>query len=201
MAEATVYVIDDDEAVRDSLAFMLDCAGLNVRTFSSAGAFLEGMSDLEPGCIVTDVRMPEISGIELLHRLKAAGARHRTIVITGHGDVQLAVEAMKAGAADFLEKPFEEDQLLRSIKAAIAEGVTLLEADTERRRLAGLFESLSPRERDVLQGVVEGKLNKTIAFELGISARTVEVYRANMMAKTGAKGLSDLVRMALFAQR
>jgi two-component system response regulator FixJ len=200
MAEPVVHVIDDDEAMRDSLAFLLDTVSLSVRTYASAVQFLEQIEDLAPGCIVTDVRMPEMSGLELVRRLKELGAPHPTIVITGHGDVPLAVEAMKSGAVDFLEKPFEEETLLRAIHLALAAGERTQEDLTEKHRLQSILEALSPREQEVLQGVVEGKLNKTIAFELGISPRTVEVYRANVMSKTGARGLSELVRMVLLAR-
>jgi two-component system, LuxR family, response regulator FixJ len=200
MAEPVVHVIDDDEAMRDSLAFLLDTVSLSVRTYASAIQFLEHVDGLAPGCIVTDVRMPDMSGLELVRRLNERGAPHPVIVITGHGDVPLAVEAMKLGAMDFLEKPFEEETLLRAIRSALAVGGRSQEDLAEKRRLQSIFEALSPREQEVLQGVVEGKLNKTIAFELGISPRTVEVYRANVMSKTGARGLSELVRMVLLTR-
>jgi two-component system response regulator FixJ len=199
MADPVVHIIDDDEAMRDSLAFLLESVSMATRTYESAVEFL-AQETLEPGCIVTDVRMPQMSGLELVRRLKARGAPHPMIVITGHGDVPLAVEAMKAGAADFLEKPFDEETLLRAIRTALAQGVQSEEDLAEKQRLKAIFESLSPREQEVLHGVVDGKLNKIIAFELGISPRTVEVYRANVMSKTGAHGLSELVRMVLLAR-
>lgn len=201
MVEATVHVIDDDEAMRDSLSFLLDAASLPNRTYESALQFLDQLDQLTPGCIVTDVRMPDMNGLELVRRLKERGVGHPMIVITGHGDVPLAVEAMKAGVADFLEKPFEEDALLRAIRSALTDGARAQEDLEEKRRLKAIFEELSPREQQVLEGVVAGKLNKVIAFELGISPRTVEVYRANMMSKTGARGLSELVRMVLQTRR
>ena len=201
MVEATVHVIDDDEAMRDSLSFLLDTASLPNRTYESALQFLDQLDQLTPGCIVTDVRMPDMNGLELVRRLKERGVGHPMIVITGHGDVPLAVEAMKAGVADFLEKPFEEDALLRAIRSALTDGARAQEDLEEKRRLKAIFEELSPREQQVLEGVVAGKLNKVIAFELGISPRTVEVYRANMMSKTGARGLSELVRMVLQTRR
>jgi two-component system response regulator FixJ len=171
MVERVVHVIDDDEAMRDSLAFLLDAASLPVRTYASAQQFFEQIDDLAPGCIVTDVRMPDMSGLELVRRLKERGVTHPTIVITGHGDVPLAVEAMKSGALDFLEKPFEEEALLRAVRSALADGERVQEDLAEKNRLQATLEALSPREREVLQGVVDGKLNKTIAFELGISRR------------------------------
>lgn len=200
MSERVVHVIDDDEAMRDSLAFLLESVDMSVKTYASAVEFLEGLADLAPGCIVTDVRMPEMNGLELVRRLRQAGAPHPVIVITGHGDVPLAVEAMKAGVADFLEKPFPEDALLDAIRAALSRGEVSTEDNAEKRRLQTVLEALSPREQQVLQGVIDGKLNKTIAFDLGISPRTVEVYRANMMSKTGARGLSELVRMVMLAR-
>jgi two-component system response regulator FixJ len=199
MAEPVVHVVDDDEAIRESLAFLLDAAGMTPRTYSSALDLLEKVDHLEAGCIVTDVRMPGMNGLELVRRLKELGIGHPLIVITGHGDIPLAVEAMKAGVVDFLEKPFEEEALLRAIRTALLVGGRSQEDQAERQRLRAILEALSPRERQVLEGVIGGKMNKIIAFELGISPRTVEVYRANMMSKTGAHGLSELVRMVLLA--
>jgi two-component system response regulator FixJ len=195
-----VHVIDDDEAMRESLAFLLDTSGLAARTYDSAVSFLDQLDASQPGVIVTDVRMPEMTGLELVKRLKARDVPLPIIMITGHGDVPLAVEAMKAGVVDFLEKPFEEDSLLAAIRSAMAEGAKADEDHAERDRLKQVLESLSPREHEVLNGVVEGKLNKVIAHELGISPRTVEVYRANVMSKTGARGLSELVRMVMLAR-
>lgn len=200
MAEPVVHIVDDDEAIRVSLSFLLDAAGLECRTYESALDLLEQIDDLAPGCILTDVRMPEMNGLELVRRLKERGVGHPMIVITGHGDVPLAVEAMKFGVVDFLEKPFEEDILLRAIRTALQQGERSHEDQAEKQRLRTIFEALSPREQQVLEGVVGGKMNKVIAFELGISPRTVEVYRANMMSKTGAQGLSELVRMVLLAK-
>ena len=200
MAEPVVHVIDDDEAMRQSLAFLLDTAGLAARTYESAPQFLEALAETQSGVVVTDIRMPEMTGLDLVRRLKALGAPHPVIVITGHGDVPLAVEAMKAGVVDFLEKPFEEDALLGAIQSALAVSAQGQDEDPERERIRGVLESLSPREHEVLDGVVEGKLNKVIAYELGISPRTVEVYRANVMSKTGARGLSELIRMVLLAR-
>lgn len=199
MNERTVHVIDDDEAVRSSLAFLLDVADLPARTYGSPLEFLDIAPKLESGCIVTDVRMPEMSGLDLVRRLKEIGVKLPVIVITGHGDVPLAVEAMRAGVVDFIEKPFDQDVLLASIRSALDSQAATENNDAERQRFEQMLSGLSGRERDVLRGVVAGKLNKVIAHELGISPRTVEVYRANVMSKTGASGLSELVRIALLA--
>jgi two-component system response regulator FixJ len=199
MAEAVVHVIDDDEAMRDSLCYLLESSDIEVRTYESAVQFLSSIDEVQGGCIVTDVRMPEISGLDLVRELRERGVELPVIVMTGHADVPLAVEAMKAGALEFLEKPFEEEVLLNAVKLALRGGGAGQDP-TEKKRLQGIFESLSPREQQVLDGVIAGKLNKVIAFELGISPRTVEVYRANMMAKTGARGLSELVQMVMHAR-
>lgn len=199
MAEPIIHVIDDDEAMRDSLDYLLDAASFRARTYESADVFLKALDGLEPGCIVTDIRMPGMSGLELVRILAERGVPHPVIVITAHGDVPLAVEAMRSGAANFLEKPFGEEAFLGAIRSALADDSRLQEDQAEKLRLRGVFQSLSPREQEVLQGVVDGKMNKVIAFELGISPRTVEVYRANMMSKTGARGLSELVRMVMAA--
>jgi two-component system, LuxR family, response regulator FixJ len=199
VTDAVVHVIDDDEAMRDSLAFLLTTAGMSPKTYESAIDFLEQLEKAEPGCIVTDVRMPDMNGLELVRRLKERGTPHPIIMITGHGDVPLAVEAMKAGVDDFLEKPFDDDALLSSIRTALATGDEANHASDERRRFETMLATLSPRETDVLKGVLAGRQNKVIAYDLGISPRTVEVYRANVMTKTGAGSLSELVRMALLA--
>ena len=199
MSDQVVHVIDDDEAMRESLSFLLDTAGLTARTYESAVQFLAGADQLDPGCIVTDVRMPEMSGLDLVRRLKERAVPLPIIMITGHGDVPLAVEAMKAGVIDFLEKPFDDDALLAAIRSALSGASRADQQDDERRKFETMLATLSPRERDVLAGVVAGKPNKIIAYELGISPRTVEVYRANVMTKTQAGSLSELVRMALLA--
>jgi two-component system response regulator FixJ len=200
MAEhALVHVIDDDDAVRNSLEFLLRTAKIDVRTYESATAFLSQLKAGERGCIVTDVRMPEMSGIELLRRLKEMSIDLPVIVITGHGDVSLAVEAMKAGAVDFLEKPFEDERVLAAIGSALEREREEGGRVAERARIREKMAQLSQREREVLDGLVAGAANKTIAFDLGISARTVEVYRANVMTKMEAKSLSELVRMAIIA--
>ena len=198
--EPTVHIIDDDDAARDSLAFLLDCAGLAVRSYESAAEFLKAVPTMEHGCIITDVRMPEMSGVELIGRLKALEVADPVIVITGHADVPLAIQAMKAGVADFLEKPFSDDAILGAVRSALARRTDVNEARAERDRFIALLETLSPREREVLDGLVEGRANKVIAFDLGISARTVEVYRANVMTKMKAGSLSELVRMVTIAK-
>lgn len=199
MSEPIVHVIDDDEAVRTSIAFLLEMAELPVRTYASALEFLAIADQVKDGCVVTDVRMPEMSGLDLVRRLKERGITAPVIVITGHGDVPLAVEAMRAGVVDFIEKPFEHEVLLSSIRSALNAGSEIDPKAAERRQFDQMLSGLSGRERDVLRGVVDGKLNKVIAHELGISPRTVEVYRANVMSKTGANSLSELVRIALLA--
>ena len=194
-----VHVIDDDEAARDSLAFMLSTAKIDVKTYDSATAFLAVAANVKSGCIITDVRMPEISGIDLLRRLKELKIGVPVIVVTGHGDVPLAVEAMKIGAAEFLEKPFDDEILLNAVRSALNKQNTDSKRQAERADIDSRLAVLSNRERDVLQGLVSGLANKQIAFNLGISPRTVEIYRANLMTKMQASSLSDLVRMALVA--
>ena len=194
-----VHVIDDDDAVRESLEFLLRTAKIDVRTYDSATAFLKTMPDAGTGCIITDVRMPGVSGVDLLRQLKARGSTMPVIVITGHGDIQLAVEAMKVGAADFLEKPFDDEVLLASVKSALGRLEKDAEREAERADLSSRLATLSAREREVLEGLVAGKPNKVIAFDLGISPRTVEIYRAHVMTKMNAGSLSELVRMALLA--
>jgi two-component system, LuxR family, response regulator FixJ len=196
---SVVHVIDDDEALRESLAFLLGTAHLRVRTYESATAFLDALPRAEPGCIITDVRMPGISGVELLRRLKSLGAAFPVIVITGHGDVPLAVDAMKLGAVDFLEKPFEDDALIAAVQSALGRHEHDARRAAEKAETFERIASLSARERQVLEGLVAGNPNKTIAFDLGISPRTVEIYRANVMTKMKATSLSDLVRMALLS--
>jgi two-component system response regulator FixJ len=193
-----VHVVDDDEAVRDSVAFLLRSAQIEVETYESAVAFL-GKAAGVTGCVLTDVRMPEMSGIELMRRLKELALKLPVIVMTGHGDVPLAVEAMKAGAVDFIEKPFNDDAMLTAVRAALARGDAVDKRDAERAEIKQRLASLSGREHEVLLGLVRGQPNKIIAHELGISPRTVEIYRANVMTKMDAPSLSDLVRMALIA--
>lgn len=193
---AVVHLIDDDEAVRRALAFLLGTAGLAVKVYESATLFLEKFDDSQTGCIVTDVRMPGMDGIQLLRRLNESKTKFPVIVMTGHADVPLAVEAMKCGAVDFIEKPFSDDVLLVAIQSALASSSSPAgDLDQVRARIA----SLTPREKEVLDGLLAGHPNKTIAFDLGLSPRTVEVHRANVMTKMAASSLSELVRMTLSA--
>jgi two-component system response regulator FixJ len=194
---AIVHVIDDDEALRESLAFLLRTADIEAKSYASAAAFLDALPLKGLTCIITDVRMPGLSGIDLLRRVKELGIEVPVIVITGHGDVPLAVEAMRFGAVDFLEKPFDDEILLQSVRAALRQQAGAAKRQSERAEIEGRLAVLSPRERDVLGGLVAGRANKQIAFDLGISPRTVEIYRANLMDKMQAGSLSDLVRMAL----
>lgn len=195
-----VYVIDDDESVRHSLEFLLDVAGIRVRSFASADAFLKSAPPLAGACVVTDVRMPGMTGVELAEELRRRSAGTPVIVVTGHADVPLAIQAMKAGAADFIEKPFDDDVMITAIRDALARHSDEETAGAERQAVLDRIDSLSPREREVMDGLVAGQANKAIAFDLEISARTVEVYRANVMMKMQARTLSDLVRMVTIAR-
>jgi two-component system response regulator FixJ len=197
--DKNVYVIDDDPAMRDSLDFLLGSAGFNVRVFDSAQIFLDELTKLEPGCVVTDVRMPGVDGMELLRRINSGARKLPVIVMTGHGDVPLAVEAMKLGALDFLEKPFEDERLIGMIETALSEQQNGSKGDTASADMAARVASLTQRERQVMKGLVTGQSNKTIAREYDISPRTVEVYRANVMTKMQAGNLSELVRFAIRA--
>jgi two-component system, LuxR family, response regulator FixJ len=198
-SDVVVHVIDDDEAVRQSLEFLLASADFHVRTYDSAKTFLARMGEIEPGCVITDVRMPGMTGIQLLQHLKEAQAALPVIVITGHGDVPLAVEAIRIGAVDFLEKPFDDEVLLTAVRAALKWKDADDGHEAERREFARRIMALSGRERQVLDALVAGHPNKVIAFDLGISPRTVEIYRANLMTKMQASSLSELVRMAMLA--
>jgi two-component system response regulator FixJ len=195
--EGLVYVIDDDPAMRDSLDFLLDAAGLKARLFESAVSFLEALPELGPGCIVSDVRMPNLDGLELLKRLRETNKALPIIIMTGHGDIPLAVEAMKLGAIDFIEKPFEDDRLIGTITAALSGAAQRHKGDAVTADIASRIASLSPRERQVLDGLVAGLSNKLIARDYDISPRTIEVYRANVMTKMQASSISELVRFAI----
>ena len=194
-----VYVIDDDEAMRDSLSFLLDSSGFGVTLFDDAQAFLDVLPGLAFGCVVSDVRMPGIDGIELLKRMKAQQSPFPILIMTGHGDVPLAVEAMKLGAVDFLEKPFEDDRLTTMIETAIRQAEPAAKNEAISQDIAARVASLSPRERQVMEGLIAGLSNKLIAREYDISPRTIEVYRANVMTKMQAGSLSELVRLAVRA--
>lgn len=200
MANTVVHLIDDDDGVRQSLAFLLATAGLAVRVYESGVAFLAALGTLQPGCIVSDVRMPGIDGLELQRRLTALGVHLPVIIMTGHADVPLAVEAMKAGAVDFIEKPFDDELLLSAIRVALDRYNELDRHEAEVAKIQTRLQSLSPRERQVLDGLLAGHPNKTIAYDLKLSPRTVEVHRANVMMKMGADSLSGLVRMAVQAK-
>src|SRR3954452_6245483 len=198
-AERTVFVVDDDEAALDSLLMLLRTEQLNPRGFSSASQFLANLTPDARGCVISDVRMPGMDGVELLKTLKAMHSVLPVIVITGHADVTVAVQAMKAGAADFIEKPFESELILRLVRACLEDNDDAVDANAQRHRIQRRLESLAARERQVLDLIIQGSSNKVIAATLSISPRTVEIYRANVMSKMRADSLSDLVRMTLSA--
>ena len=199
VANGVVHVIDDDESVRHALAFLLATSGIAVRVHESGSAFLESTDRLQGGCVLTDVRMPGIDGLTLQRRLIELGIKLPVIVMTGHADVPLAVEAMKAGALDFIEKPFDEAVLLTAIRSALDWYDEQGQREAEAAQIIAKLNGLSVRERQVLDGLIVGRPNKTIAYDLEISPRTVEIHRANVMTKMGVSSLSGLVRMALLA--
>nr|WP_209984232.1 response regulator [Azospirillum picis] len=216
-ADLTVFIVDDDEAIRDSLQVLLDCAGFRAECFSTPLAFLDSGAPSRPGCLLVDVRMPQMSGLDVQERLARGGHAMPVVVMTGHGDVPLAVRAMKAGAVDFVEKPFEEETLLAAVRSALARAADSRRPEDGRKAAAAeapapppataspppeilaRIAALTPRELDVLRWLVAGKSNKVIAFELSISARTVEIHRARVMEKMQADSLPALVRMAIAA--
>jgi two-component system response regulator FixJ len=215
-ADLTVFIVDDDDAIRDSLQILLECAGFRAESFSTPLAFLESDAPSRPGCLLVDVRMPQMSGLDVQERLARDGRAIPVVVMTGHGDVPLAVRAMKAGAVDFVEKPFDEESLLAAVRSALARAAESgtpsaavpaaapeqpdppAAASAPPEVLARLS-ALTPREHDVLRWLVAGKSNKVIAFELSISPRTVEIHRARVMEKMQADSLPTLVRMAIAA--
>lgn len=197
--DVVIHIVDDEEPVRKSLAFLLSISGHAVRVHESANSFLSVAGELENACLVTDLRMPDMSGVDLLRRLHEEEAMLPAIVITGHGDVPMAVEAMKAGALDFIEKPFEDEILLEAVARAIAELKRKPREQDDISAIRQRLGQLSERERQVMAGIVAGLPNKTIAYDLNISPRTVEVHRSNVMAKMTAKNLPELVRMVLAA--
>jgi two-component system response regulator FixJ len=196
-ADRTVFVVDDDEAALDSLVMLLRSDGLNPSGFSSASNFLGALKPESRGCIISDVRMPGMDGVELLRTLKATNCLLPVIVITGHADVTVAVQAMKSGAADFIQKPFESELILRLVRACLEDNDDLVDASAKRDRVLRRIDSLTARERQVLEMIIQGASNKVIAANLDISPRTVEIYRANVMSKMRADSLSDLIRMTL----
>lgn len=198
MSDLKAHIIDDDDAVRDALGFLLSTADIPYESYASAMAFLD-VAGSARGCVVTDVRMPGMDGLQLVRRLKDLGVTLPVIVMTGHGDVPLAVEAMKAGVIDFFEKPFDDEQILEAVRRAMDHSGQRVAREHEKAETAARIARLSGREREVLDGLLAGKANKVIAHDLDISPRTVEVYRANLMTKMSANSLSELVRMALRA--
>jgi two-component system, LuxR family, response regulator FixJ len=197
--EATIFVVDDDQGCRDSLAALLRASGMRVQTYASAQAFLEAYEPSRLGCLLLDVRMPSISGLDLQERLAARGAKLPIILMTAYGDVPTAVKAMQAGAINFIEKPIREEALLESLRRALQQGERLHKEREYVGRVRALIDRLTPREREVLRMLVAGKANKVIAAELGISERTVEIHRQRVMKKLEARSLSQVVRMALVA--
>ncbi len=194
---ATVFVVDDDEAVRNSLRFLLKSVGLAIQTYPSATQFLQSYKANQPGCLVLDVRMPSMSGLELQQQLNLRGATIPVIFITGHGDIPMAVEAMQHGAFDFLQKPFRDQDLIDRIQRALAKDAKTRTSLHEHEKIRERFASLTPREREVLELMTQGKPNKIMAHELGVSQRTVEIHRARVMEKSGANSLAQLVRMVM----
>ena len=202
MVEAgrTVHLVDDDESIRRSVSFMLRTTGYVVKTYATGIEFLTEVKSIVPGCVLLDVQMPQIDGLEVQRRLRAEGIFYPVIVMTGHGDVTVSVQAMKAGAVDFIEKPFEKDALLDSLNEAYRR-LSRKEATDDRMRDAAVrLQALTPRERDVLDGLSQGLPNKTIAYDLGISPRTVEIHRANLMTKLDVRSLSEALRIAFAAK-
>jgi two-component system response regulator FixJ len=198
--QRVVHLVDDDAAIRRSVGFMLKTSGHRVETYESGVELLKGSGDLRQGCILLDIRMPGMDGLEVQQALQEKGVSLPVIIMTGHGDVSLAVRAMKAGAVDFIEKPFEKDALLASLEEGYRR-LSRKEATEDRKRDAGVrLQALTPRERDVLDGLAEGLPNKTIAYDLGISPRTVEIHRANLMTKLEVRSLSEALRIAFAAR-
>jgi two-component system response regulator TtrR len=200
MAEPTVHVVDDDEAIRDSMTLYLKSMGLDARTYASAEEFLEAPEPVRPACLVADVRMPGMSGLELQKLLRKRGSSMPVIFITGHGDIGMAVDAMKEGASDFLEKPLDNSLLLERILENLEKDVDIQVREHQQSDAGERLERLTAREREVMDMLVQGKLNKVIAADLGISVRTVEAHRARIMEKLDARSLSDIVRLALRAR-
>lgn len=200
MSDQTVHLIDDDDGVREALTVLLAESGFTVRSYKSGSEFIASGDVGRPGCIVSDIRMPGLDGLELQAKLKANGSTAPIIFITGHGDVPMAVQALRAGALDFIEKPFEEDHLMKSIRRALAVSQRMNAKETARREIEGRLATLTPREAEVLDCLMAGRANKIIAFDLNLSLRTVEVHRARIMQKMKASSLSELVRLVMSAR-
>jgi two-component system response regulator FixJ len=194
-----IHIIDDEDAIRRSASFMLKTSGYAVETWSSGVTFLKEVRHVEHGCILLDVRMPEIDGLEVQRTLVERGVTMPVIILTSHGDVSIAVRAMKMGALEFIEKPFEKAVLIRAIEAAFEQLAATDSASIRAAEAKMILGALTPRERDVLEGLAQGLPNKTIAYDLGISPRTVEVHRANVMTKLNVRSLSDALRIAFAA--
>ena len=200
-ATPTIFVVDDDDAVRDSLSDLIDSVGLEVATYPSAHEFLGDYDNAQRGCLVLDIRMPGMSGLELQERLNERGSALPIVFITGHGDVPMAVEAMKRGAVDFIQKPFRDQELLDRINLALEQNRRRRAAEETKQDIAERISSLTRREREVMDMVIQGKANKVIAIDLGLSQRTVEVHRAHVMDKMRARTLAELVRMNTALER
>lgn len=196
-AEARVFIVDDEEAVRDSIGLLLRSVGLRAQGFPDARAFLDAYRPEQPGCLVLDIRMPRMSGLELQQELNRRGWGIPVIFISGHGDVPMAVEAMRAGAVDFLQKPFKDDELIRRVQKALDQDERLREQLNGREQIRARFDALTPREREIAARLVAGEANKVIAIELALSERTVELHRAHIMQKMEARGLAQLVQMLM----
>jgi two-component system, LuxR family, response regulator FixJ len=200
MSKSFIYVVDDDDTFRKSLQWLLESVGLGVKTFTTAAEFLEAYAPGSPGCLVLDIRMPGMSGLQLQDELAARGIRVPVIFLTGHGDVPMAVAAVKKGALDFLQKPYNDQQLLDLVNSALRHDVELREQEARSEQVAGLMASMTPREREVMDAVVSGKSNKVIAEELGVTIKTVEAHRARVMEKMGADSLAHLVHLVMSAR-
>jgi two-component system, LuxR family, response regulator FixJ len=200
MSKPFIYVVDDDDTFRKSLQWLLESVGLAVRTFATAAEFLEGYVPGSPGCLVLDIRMPGMSGLQLQNQLASRGIGMPVIFLTGHGDVPMAVAAVKKGALDFIQKPYNDQQLLDLVNFALKRDAELREQEARSQQIAGLVASMTPREREVMEAVVSGKSNKIVAEELGVTIKTVEAHRARVMEKMGAESLAHLVHLAMIAR-
>jgi two-component system response regulator FixJ len=200
MSKSYIYVVDDDDTFRNSLQWLLESVGLSVRTFATAAEFLDAYAAGSPGCLVLDIRMPGMSGLQLQDQLASRGITMPVIFLTGHGDVPMAVAAVKKGALDFIQKPYNDQQLLDLVNAALKRDVSQREQEARSRQMAGMVASMTPREREVMDAVVSGKSNKMIAEELGVTIKTVEAHRARVMEKMGAESLAHLVRLVMAAR-